>query len=80
MPPARQLPSRTPEAIRTALANTARTAPAIPFGSARGYLTLPASGTDVLDYGANDGLGGLASGVSYTTRPGARWWRRPMAG
>jgi murein hydrolase activator len=67
-----QLPAATPEAIRTALANTARTSPAIPFASARGYLTIPAAGTDVQPFGTSDGLGGIAKGVSYTTRPGAQ--------
>jgi septal ring factor EnvC (AmiA/AmiB activator) len=67
-----QLPSATPEAIRVALANTARTQPAIPFSKARGYLTLPAEGSDVEDFGANDGLGGIAHGISYTTRPAAQ--------
>ena len=67
-----QLPAATPEAIRTALANTARTSPALPFPTAKGYLTVPASGTDVEDFGANDGLGGIAKGISYTTRAGAQ--------
>lgn len=67
-----QLPSATPEAIRTALANTSRTSPAIPFASARGYLTAPAAGTDALDFGIGDGLGGISKGVSYTTRAGAQ--------
>jgi septal ring factor EnvC (AmiA/AmiB activator) len=67
-----QLPSATPEAIRTALADTSRTSPAIPFPSARGYLTIPVAGTDVEDYGANDQLGGIAKGISYTTRPNAQ--------
>lgn len=67
-----QLPQATPEAIRLALANTARTSPAIPFSRARGYLMPPASGEDALDFGASDGLGGLSKGVSYTTRPGAQ--------
>ena len=67
-----QLPATTPEAIKTALANTARTQPAVPFSTARGYLTAPAIGTDVEDYGANDGLGGISKGISYTTRAGAQ--------
>jgi len=69
---ASQLPASTPDAIKTALANTSRTSPAIPFGSARGYLTLPTAGTDIVDYGANDGFGGIAKGVSYATRPNAQ--------
>lgn len=66
------LPTETPEAIRTALANTSRTAPAIPFAEAKGYLTPPVDGDDVEDFGANDGLGGIAEGVSYLTAPGAK--------
>jgi len=67
-----QLPETTPEAIRTALADTSRTSPAIPFAQARGYLTRPAAGTDVEDFGVNDGFGGISKGVSFTTRPGAQ--------
>jgi septal ring factor EnvC (AmiA/AmiB activator) len=70
--PTPELPSSTPEAVKVALANTSRTQPAIPFASARGYLTLPAVGTDVLSYGAGDGYGGIAAGESLTTRPGAQ--------
>jgi len=69
---ANQLPASTPEAIKTALADTSRTSPAIPFGSARGYLTVPTAGTDIVDYGANDGFGGISKGVSYATRPNAQ--------
>jgi septal ring factor EnvC (AmiA/AmiB activator) len=65
------LPDETPQAIRTALADTSRLAPAIPFERARGYLTQPATGNDVQDFGANDGLGGLAQGISYATAPNA---------
>src|SRR5690606_23489936 len=65
------LPALTPEAVRTAFANTARTSPAIPFASARGYLTLPAAGDDIAAFGSNDGFGGIAKGVSLATRPGA---------
>ncbi|HTJ57762.1 MAG TPA: peptidoglycan DD-metalloendopeptidase family protein [Devosiaceae bacterium] len=67
-----QLPNKTPAAIKTALADTSRTQPAIPFGDARGYLTAPTAGTDVEDFGANDGFGGIAHGVSYATRPDAQ--------
>jgi septal ring factor EnvC (AmiA/AmiB activator) len=66
------LPTQTPAAIRTALANTARTAPAIPFESARGYLTQPVAGQDIEDFGADDGLGGIAEGISYQTAPNAK--------
>jgi septal ring factor EnvC (AmiA/AmiB activator) len=66
------LPATTPEAIRAAFADTGRTSPAIPFPDAKGYLTLPAAGTDVEDFGANDGFGGLSKGVSLSTRANAQ--------
>jgi septal ring factor EnvC (AmiA/AmiB activator) len=60
------------EAIAVALADTARTEPAVPFDLARGHLVLPANGVNVLDYGANDGLGGISQGVSIVTRAEAQ--------
>lgn len=60
-----------PTAVQVALANTARTSPAIPFNDARGYLALPVAGTDVMDFGAPDGFGGVAEGQSFATRPSA---------
>jgi septal ring factor EnvC (AmiA/AmiB activator) len=65
-------PALAPEAIRVALANTARTEPAIPFAAARGYLTMPANGVNVLDYGAGDGFGGISQGISVVTRADAQ--------
>lgn len=65
-------PPLTPEQIQVALANTARTEPAIPFASAKGYLAMPANGVTVLDYGANDGFGGINQGVSLVTRAEAQ--------
>ncbi|WP_108396638.1 murein hydrolase activator EnvC family protein [Devosia submarina] len=65
-------PPLTGEQIQLALANTARTEPAIPFASARGYLTMPANGVTVLDYGANDGFGGINQGLSLVTRAEAQ--------
>ncbi|MDB5622683.1 MAG: peptidoglycan DD-metalloendopeptidase family protein [Devosia sp.] len=62
----------TPEAIRTALANTARTEPAVPFASAKGFLTLPANGVKVVEFGAGDGFGGISQGVSLMTRAEAQ--------
>jgi septal ring factor EnvC (AmiA/AmiB activator) len=62
----------TPEAIRTALANTARTEPAVPFASAKGFLTLPANGVKVVEFGASDGFGGISQGVSLMTRAEAQ--------
>ena len=62
----------SPETIRLALANSARKEPAVPFAAAFGYLTLPASGVNVLDYGAGDGFGGISQGLSMVTRPAAQ--------
>lgn len=62
----------TPSAIKLALANTARSEPAVPFGVAHGYLTLPSNGVDVLEYGASDGFGGIAHGTSIVTRAEAQ--------
>jgi septal ring factor EnvC (AmiA/AmiB activator) len=61
-------PALDAETIRLALANTDRTEPAVPFVQARGYLTLPSSGVSVIEYGASDGFGGIAEGVSIVTR------------
>jgi septal ring factor EnvC (AmiA/AmiB activator) len=65
-------PSLDPEGIKLALANTSRTAPAIPFASARGYLALPSGGTNIIDFGAGDGFGGISEGISLATRPEAQ--------
>lgn len=62
----------TPEQIQVALANSARTEPAIPFGAAKGYLTLPTNGVNVVDYGASDGFGGISQGISVVTRAEAQ--------
>src|SRR5690606_11999524 len=65
-------PVLTAEAVATALANTARTEPAIPFGAAKGYLTLPANGVNVVNFGAGDGFGGISQGISLVTRAEAQ--------
>ena len=65
-------PVMTAEAITTAFANSARTEPAVPFGVAKGYLTLPANGVNVVDYGAGDGFGGISQGLSVMTRAEAQ--------
>lgn len=57
---------------RVALARTDRTAPAIAFSSARGYLTLPAAGVTVTDFGGDDGFGGTSQGISVVTRADAQ--------
>lgn len=65
-------PRLDPETIRIALANTQRTQPAIPFAQAKGYLTMPANGVTVVDYGASDGFGGISRGLSLITRADAQ--------
>lgn len=70
--PAGEAMPMTADAIRLALANTARTEPAMPFDQARGYLALPGNGVTVLDYGASDGFGGIAHGTSIVTRAEAQ--------
>lgn len=62
----------SPEAIQLAFANSARTEPAIPFGAAKGHLTIPANGTNVVNYGSSDGFGGISHGISLVTRPDAQ--------
>jgi murein hydrolase activator len=65
-------PVMTAEAIQVALANSARTEPAVPFGAAKGYLTMPANGVNVVDFGASDGFGGISQGISVVTRAEAQ--------
>lgn len=66
------MPRLSPEAIRLALANAARTEPAVPFPLARGYLARPANGVTVLEFGVGDGMGGIAQGQSVVTRAEAQ--------
>ncbi|MBU1175049.1 MAG: peptidoglycan DD-metalloendopeptidase family protein [Alphaproteobacteria bacterium] len=68
---AQQVPARTPEDIRIALADTSRTAPAFVFPDGRGLLARPAAGVTVIDFGADDGFGGTAEGLSIVTRADA---------
>jgi septal ring factor EnvC (AmiA/AmiB activator) len=65
-------PVLSAEQVQLALANAARTEPAIPFAAARGHLTMPANGVTVLDYGAGDGFGGISHGLSIVTRADAQ--------
>lgn len=66
------LPQLSPEAIALAFADAARTQPAVPFALTRGYLAQPANGVTVVDFGANDGRGGIAQGQSIMTRAEAQ--------
>ena len=65
-------PVMSAQQVQVALANTARAEPAIPFGAARGYLTKPANGVNVVEYGAGDGFGGISQGISVVTRADAQ--------
>ena len=66
------LPVMSAQDIQLALADSARTQPAVPFGVARGYLAMPANGVNVLNYGASDGFGGISHGISLVTRAEAQ--------
>ncbi|MEQ8599012.1 MAG: peptidoglycan DD-metalloendopeptidase family protein [Devosia sp.] len=66
------LPQLSPEAIELAFADPARIQPAVPFPLAHGYLVPPANGVTVVDFGANDGRGGIAQGQSIVTRAEAQ--------
>ena len=66
------LPQLSPEAIALAFADAARNQPAVPFALAQGYLVPPANGVTVVDFGANDGRGGIAQGQSIMTRADAQ--------
>jgi septal ring factor EnvC (AmiA/AmiB activator) len=66
------LPQLSPEAIELAFADAARTQPAVPFPLARGYMSQPANGVTVVEYGTNDGMGGIAQGQSIVTRAEAQ--------
>lgn len=57
----------SPEHIALAFGDPDRTEPALPFAAARGWLTMPASGITVTGFGANDGFGGVSSGLSIVT-------------
>lgn len=61
-------PALDAETVRIALANVERTEPAVPFASARGFLTLPVTGVNVTNYGDGDGYGGVSRGLSIVTR------------
>ena len=61
-------PKLDSETVLLALANPERTEPAVPFDSARGFLNLPVSGVNVINYGDGDGFGGISKGLSIVTR------------
>lgn len=57
-------PKLSAKTIHIALANADRTAPAVPFSAAKGYLDLPVKGQTVTGFGADDGFGGVSKGIS----------------
>jgi septal ring factor EnvC (AmiA/AmiB activator) len=56
------------DTVLMALANPERTAPAVPFTAARGFLNFPVAGVNVANYGDGDGFGGISRGLSVVTR------------
>ena len=67
-----ELPQLSAEAIQLAFANSARTQPAVPFPLTKGYLVQPSTGETVVNFGANDGRGGIAQGQSIVTPAAAQ--------
>lgn len=65
------VPALDPQTLAIAFADTTRTEPAVPIEAARGYLRAPANGVTVMTYGAADGFGGTARGVTLATRADA---------
>ncbi|MYZ48659.1 murein hydrolase activator EnvC family protein [Propylenella binzhouense] len=63
-------PANRTEAKRR-FADTSRIAPAVRFADAKGLLTKPVAGQDMLGFGQPDGLGGAAQGLSIAAFPGA---------
>ncbi len=60
------------QAISLAFSDTKRTKPAIPIALAKGYLSTPAAGVAVKEFGTDDGFGGISKGVSIVTRADAQ--------
>jgi septal ring factor EnvC (AmiA/AmiB activator) len=70
-PAASETDGGTHVAALTPFKDPARLAPAIAFADAKGMLPLPAAGTVLKSFGAQDGFGGAEKGISIATRPGA---------
>ncbi|MFB9140148.1 murein hydrolase activator EnvC family protein [Maritalea porphyrae] len=60
------------EAIQLALADTNRTQPAFPFELGKGHLVPPTNGVSVIEFGNNDGFGGISQGTFIVTRAEAQ--------
>lgn len=65
------VPVLDPETLAIAFADETRTEPAVPLEAARGFLTQPANGVAVQSFGAADGFGGTAQGLTLATRADA---------
>lgn len=65
-------PGLSEETIALALADTDRDSPAIPFAAIKGFLSAPAAGVVITEFGSNDGFGGISQGVSILTRADAQ--------
>ena len=65
---------KPPEGDRrlASLGDAGRLQPAVPFAEARGTLPLPVSGAVLRRWGEDDGLGGLARGLTLSAREDAR--------
>ena len=61
-----------PEEAARRLADTGRLGPAVRFVDAKGLLPLPIAGETMLAFGADDGLGGQAQGMTIAARSGMR--------
>ncbi len=53
------------------LGNVDRLTPKVAFADTKGLLPLPAAGTEIRGFGADDDLGGKTQGISLSTRDGA---------
>jgi septal ring factor EnvC (AmiA/AmiB activator) len=60
------------EAVKLALADTSRKVPAFAFTKAKGFLATPSAGVNIVEFGGNDGFGGLSQGLSIVTRAEAQ--------
>ncbi len=65
-------PPPTAEEQRAVMMRPDSFKPAVKFASARGTLSLPATGVILREFGQNDGYGGNAKGISIETRPTAQ--------
>lgn len=66
-----EVPALDPETLAIAFADTTRTEPAVPLEAAKGFLVQPANGVEIQSFGAADGFGGTAQGMTLATRADA---------